>query len=154
MRLPQVKVDQLICHCIRNLMQASNGLRGICRRILVDTDDAVDPGHGVAVRAQARAEPGHAHGAIVAVARRFFAAPHDFHGTIHVFGDSYGLPDVVVVIAAAKSTANETVVNVNVLLRNAGYSRSIEQRFFSSLRSYPHVPTIRPDVSGSVHWPL
>src|SRR5439155_12222310 len=75
MRLPEVKVDQLICHRIWNLMQTSNGLRSICRRILVDSDDAVDPGHGVAVRAKARAEPGYAHGAIIAVPRRFFAAP-------------------------------------------------------------------------------
>src|SRR5262249_26544985 len=121
-RLPQVKVDQLICHRIGNLMQASNGLRSICRRILVDPDDAVDPGHGVAVRSQARTESSHANGAIVAVARRFFAAPHDFHGTIQLFGDGYGLPDIVVVIAAAKSAADKTVVDINILLRNAGYS--------------------------------
>src|SRR5437016_5746592 len=137
MRLPQVKVDQLICHGIGNLMQASNGLRSIRGRILVDPDDAVDPGYGVAVRAQARAESSHAHGAIVAVARRFFAAPHNFHGTIQLFGDGYGLPDIVVLIATAKSAANKTVVDVNVLLRNAAYSRRIQQRFFRSLCSHP-----------------
>src|SRR5439155_5984365 len=108
MRLPQVKVDQLICHCIGNLMQASNGLRSICRRILVDPDDPVDPDHGVAVRAQTRAKSSYAHGAIVAVARRFFAAPHDFHWTIHLFGDGYGLPEIVVVIAGAKSAAHKS----------------------------------------------
>src|SRR2546426_7933292 len=37
---------------------------------------------------RSRAESGHAHRAIVAVAHRFFAAPHDFHGTIQLFGDS------------------------------------------------------------------
>src|SRR5438094_6811145 len=116
-------------------MQTSNGLRSIRRRILVDPDDAVEPGHGVAVRAQARAESSHAHGAIVAVARRFFAAPHDLHGTIQLFGDGNGLPDIVVLIAAAKSAANKTIIDVNVLLRNAGYSRRIQQRFFRSLRS-------------------
>src|SRR5437667_7687663 len=119
MRLPQVKVDELIRHGIGNLMQASNGLRSIRGRILVDPDDAVDPGYGVAVRAQARAESSHAHGTIVAVARRFFAAPHNFHGTIQLFGDGYGLPDIVVLIATAKSAANKTVVDVNVLLRNS-----------------------------------
>src|SRR5437867_10522780 len=119
MRLPQVKVDELICHRIGNLMQASNGLRSIGRRILVDPDNAVDPGHGVAVRAQTRAESSHAHGAIVAVAHRFFAAPYDFHGTIQLFGDGYGLPDIVVLVAAAKSPAHKTVVDVHVILMNA-----------------------------------
>jgi hypothetical protein len=131
-------------------MQASNGLRSIRRRILVDPDDAVYPGHGVAVRAQARAESCHAHGAIVAVAHRFFAAPHDFHGTIELFGDGYGLPDIVVLIAAAKSAADKAVVDVNVLLRNAGYFRRIQQRFFRSLRSHPYVHAIRRDLSGAV----
>src|SRR5207249_11930622 len=104
----------------RSMMQASSGLRWIRRRILVDPDDAVDPGHGGAVRPQARAQSGHAHGAIVAVAHRFFAAPHDFHRTIQRFGDGYGLPDIVVLVAATKSAADKAIVDVNVLLGNAG----------------------------------
>src|SRR5262249_60168273 len=106
MRLPQVKIDELICHRIGNLMQASNGLRSIGRRILVDPDDAVDPGHGVAVRIQTRAESSHAHRAIVAVPHRFFAAPYDFHVTIQLSGDGYGLPDIGVLIAAGAPAAN------------------------------------------------
>src|ERR1051326_3951862 len=139
MRLPQVKIEQLIWHRIGNLMKASNGLRGLFRSVLINADDAVDPGDGVAVRAQARAKSSHAHGAIVAVAHRFFAAPHDLHGTIKLFGDGYGLPDIVVLVAAAESAANKTVVDVNVLLGNAGYSRGIQQRFLRSLGPHPHV---------------
>jgi hypothetical protein len=101
---------------LENLVQASNGLSSILWGILVDAGVPVDPGYGQAVRPQASLDSGHAHRAIIDVACRFLAAPDDLHRTIHLFGDHHCLPHVVVVVAAAKSTANETIVDVSVLL--------------------------------------
>src|SRR5467141_761146 len=119
-RLSQMIVEPLVGDRIGNLVQASNGLSSVLWRILVDTDDTVDPGHGPAVRPQASLDSRHAHRAIVAVARRFLAAPDDLHRTVYLFGDHHCLPHVSVVVAAAKSTANKEVVDVNVLWGDTG----------------------------------
>jgi len=80
----------------------------------------------------------------------FLAAPDDLHRTVYLLAIITALPHVIVVVAAAKSTANKAVVDVNVSLGGHRLIRRIKQRFIRLLRTHPTVHSISSDVSGTI----
>src|ERR1700694_4334804 len=98
------------------------------------------PGERHSVHSQSGAEPRHTHWPIVAVARRFLPAPGDLDGaSIQLLGNRDGLTHVVLVSTPSESAAQETVVQINMLHRNACYFRCIDRGILGILRRHPNI---------------
>jgi hypothetical protein len=160
MRVPDVVIEQLSGSEIGELVQPADQLFVVAgsalvtqRKAFVHADDACMPGERHSVRAQRRAEPGCPHGAIVAVARRLFAAPNRFDGApIQLLGNRHGLAHVILISAPAESPSQEAVVKIDVFHGQAGYFRSSCRGFLGILRTRPNIHAIRGDLSSAVEW--
>ena len=104
----------------------------------------IEKRHGHTIGIEGGAEANGRHGPIEAVPHVLFPRPdHLDWPTAHGFGHSHGLPHVVIVEAAAKSTAQEAIVDIDVLRRHAGHFRGGGQGPLRVLRSHPHVHALR-----------
>jgi hypothetical protein len=70
--------------------------------------------------------------------------PDELHGRLHGFGDGDGRRDLIVRVAAPEATADERVVDINLLRLQAGEARCGVECVVRVLRPYPYVEPVGP----------
>ena len=109
------------------------------------------PGNRNTVLVEARREAVVIVGPVDIVLNVFFAGPHHFHRTVDLPSDPHGQGDAIDVQPATEAAAEQLIVDLDLLERQAGDLRGRGLRAAQHLRSHPDVTAVLAHMNGAVH---
>ena len=113
--------------------------------------DPVRPGDGPAARVQASREAVVIIGPVQIVLDILLARPDDLHGAIDLLGDLYGPDHAIDIEPAAEAAADQMIVDLDLLLGEAGDLGRGGLSPRQNLRANPNLACAGPHMHGAVH---